>query len=48
MLDYIVGDGGNVPEIDYILWTGDIPPHDVWESTREGYLELMDDMVREY
>eukprot|EP00002_Diphylleia_rotans_P029336 TRINITY_DN596_c0_g2_i1.p1 TRINITY_DN596_c0_g2~~TRINITY_DN596_c0_g2_i1.p1 ORF type:complete len:589 (-),score=93.33 TRINITY_DN596_c0_g2_i1:141-1907(-) len=27
--------------ISSILWTGDIPPHDVWESNRESYRDLM-------
>jgi len=36
---------GQVPTIDYILWTGDIPPHDVWESSRTSYTDLMNDQV---
>ena len=31
----------NHPDIDYILWTGDIPPHDIWNQTRESQLELI-------
>jgi sphingomyelin phosphodiesterase len=32
--------------IDYVLWTGDIPPHDVWESSRSGYTALMEDQAQ--
>lgn len=31
----------NHPDIDYILWTGDIPPHDIWSQTRDSQLELI-------
>ncbi|KAK4887019.1 hypothetical protein RN001_003290 [Aquatica leii] len=27
------------PDIDYIIWTGDLPPHDVWQQTKNGSLE---------
>lgn len=26
-------------DIDYIIWTGDLPPHDVWNQTREENLK---------
>nr|XP_023022925.1 sphingomyelin phosphodiesterase-like [Leptinotarsa decemlineata] len=26
------------PDIDYILWTGDLPPHDIWNQTKEENL----------
>lgn len=29
------------PDIDYILWTGDLPPHDVWNQTREENLMVI-------
>nr|CAD7578691.1 unnamed protein product [Timema californicum] len=29
------------PDIDYILWTGDLPPHDVWNQTREENLMVL-------
>ncbi|XP_031847161.1 sphingomyelin phosphodiesterase isoform X1 [Nomia melanderi] len=32
-------------DIDYILWTGDIPPHDVWAQTREDNLKVLDETV---
>ncbi|RWS11022.1 sphingomyelin phosphodiesterase-like protein, partial [Dinothrombium tinctorium] len=28
-------------DIDYILWTGDIPPHDIWKQTRKGQLSII-------
>ncbi|XP_014209092.1 sphingomyelin phosphodiesterase-like [Copidosoma floridanum] len=32
-------------DIDYIMWTGDIPPHDSWNQTREGNLQNLKDTV---
>ena len=34
-------------DIDYIIWTGDIPPHDVWNQTREVNLQIMKDTVQQ-
>lgn len=34
-----------VQDIDYILWTGDLPPHDVWNQTREENLKILRDTV---
>lgn len=31
----------NHPDIDYILWTGDIPPHDIWNQTKQSQLDLI-------
>lgn len=31
----------NHKDIDYIIWTGDIPPHDIWSQSREGQLGLI-------
>ncbi|CAG2108614.1 unnamed protein product [Medioppia subpectinata] len=28
-------------DIDYVIWTGDIPPHDVWNQSRDGQLSLI-------
>ena len=28
-------------DIDYVIWTGDIPPHDVWNQTRDGQLAVI-------
>lgn len=25
-------------DVDYIYWTGDLPPHDIWNQTREENL----------
>jgi len=29
------------PTLDYIIWTGDLPPHDVWNQTREENLNII-------
>ncbi|KAG7154577.1 Sphingomyelin phosphodiesterase-like 2 [Homarus americanus] len=29
------------PDIDYIIWTGDLPPHDIWNQTRESNLNVV-------
>lgn len=34
-------------DIDYILWTGDLPPHDVWNQTREENLKILRDTVNQ-
>ncbi|RWS30121.1 Sphingomyelin phosphodiesterase-like protein [Leptotrombidium deliense] len=31
-------------DIDYVIWTGDIPPHDIWNQTREGQLSLINEV----
>lgn len=28
-------------DIDYVIWTGDIPPHDVWNKTKQGQIHLI-------
>ncbi|XP_073991231.1 sphingomyelin phosphodiesterase isoform X2 [Rhodnius prolixus] len=33
------------PDIDYIIWTGDLPPHDVWNQTREENLMILKETV---
>ncbi|XP_015127515.1 sphingomyelin phosphodiesterase [Diachasma alloeum] len=33
------------PDIDYIIWTGDLPPHDSWNQTREENLQNLRDTV---
>ena len=45
MYDYAANRAG-LPPIDYVLWTGDIPPHDVWESSRPSYTALMEDQAQ--
>lgn len=32
----------NHPDIDYIIFTGDIPAHDIWNQTRESQIQLID------
>lgn len=34
-------------DIDYILWTGDLPPHDVWNQTREENLMVLKETVNQ-
>ncbi|XP_037946445.1 sphingomyelin phosphodiesterase isoform X2 [Teleopsis dalmanni] len=34
-------------DIDYILWTGDLPPHDVWNQTKEENLEIIKETVKQ-
>lgn len=34
-----------IQDIDYILWTGDLPPHDVWNQTREENLKVLHETV---
>ncbi|KAF5308345.1 hypothetical protein FQR65_LT18218 [Abscondita terminalis] len=33
------------PDIDYIIWTGDLPPHDIWQQTKEGSLTYLVETV---
>ena len=28
-------------DIDYVIWTGDIPPHDVWNQTKNEQVNLL-------
>lgn len=28
-------------DIDYVIWTGDIPPHDIWDQTRDGQIRII-------
>ncbi|KPM07774.1 hypothetical protein QR98_0062760, partial [Sarcoptes scabiei] len=32
----------NHPDLEYVLWTGDIPPHDIWNQTRETQLHYIE------
>lgn len=32
-------------DIDYIIWTGDIPPHDIWRQTKQQTLENIRDTI---
>ncbi|KAG1683692.1 Sphingomyelin phosphodiesterase [Nymphon striatum] len=47
MLDFI----NQTLEFDYILWTGDLPPHDVWNQTKSTqifHLYKMTEMMLKY
>lgn len=35
------------PDIDYILWTGDLPPHDIWNQTKEENLKILKETVKQ-
>ncbi|XP_031627934.1 sphingomyelin phosphodiesterase isoform X2 [Contarinia nasturtii] len=34
-------------DIDYIIWTGDLVPHDVWNQTKEENLKIIKDTVKQ-
>jgi len=34
------------PDTDYILWTGDLIPHDVWSTTRHENIYIIDRLVK--
>ncbi|KAF7278427.1 hypothetical protein GWI33_008461 [Rhynchophorus ferrugineus] len=33
------------PDIDYVIWTGDLPPHDIWNQTKNSNLDVIRDTV---
>ncbi|CAL4147603.1 unnamed protein product, partial [Meganyctiphanes norvegica] len=33
------------PDITYIMWTGDVPPHDIWNQTRQSNLDILENTV---
>ncbi|KAJ8672963.1 hypothetical protein QAD02_004224 [Eretmocerus hayati] len=38
-------------DIDYIIWTGDLPPHDVWNQTREeniNNVRISNELMKKY
>ncbi|CAH1158391.1 unnamed protein product [Phyllotreta striolata] len=35
------------PDIDYIIWTGDLPPHDIWNQTKESNLNIIKECVEQ-
>lgn len=35
------------PDIDYIIWTGDLPPHDIWNQTKNGSLDILKECVKQ-
>ncbi|KAG4066539.1 hypothetical protein HA402_007175 [Bradysia odoriphaga] len=42
MFDHI---GDVHPDIDYIIWTGDLQPHNIWSETKEENLKLLRETV---
>lgn len=32
-------------DIDYIIWTGDLPAHDIWNQTKEENLSILKETV---
>ena len=34
-------------DIDYIIWTGDLPPHDIWNQTKESNLHVLRETVQQ-
>jgi len=34
-------------DINLIYWTGDLPPHDIWNQTRQGNLEVLEGTSRQ-
>ena len=37
----------NHPDIDWIYWTGDLPPHDIWMQTKEGNSDIVRGTARQ-
>lgn len=35
------------PDIDYIMWTGDLPPHDIWLQTKNDSLKVLVESVKQ-
>ncbi|XP_068906860.1 sphingomyelin phosphodiesterase-like [Tenebrio molitor] len=35
------------PDLDYIIWTGDLPPHDIWNQTKDSNLAIIQDTVEQ-
>ncbi|CAH1103351.1 unnamed protein product [Psylliodes chrysocephalus] len=35
------------PDIDYIIWTGDLPPHDIWNQTQQSNLDIIKESVEQ-
>lgn len=34
-------------DIDYIVWTGDLVPHDVWNQTKEENMKIIKETVKQ-
>ncbi|KAH1003584.1 hypothetical protein HUJ04_003485 [Dendroctonus ponderosae] len=35
------------PDIDYIMWTGDLPPHDIWNQTKDENIKILKETVKQ-
>lgn len=33
--------------MDFIIWTGDLPPHDIWNQTKESNLDIIQSAVEQ-
>ncbi|GIY49238.1 sphingomyelin phosphodiesterase [Caerostris darwini] len=40
-LDNMLAHINKTHKIDYVIWTGDIPPHDIWNYTRNEVINLL-------
>eukprot|EP00128_Syssomonas_multiformis_P013863 Colp12_sorted_trinity150504_noHs@9361 len=51
-VEYMLATIANMtPPVNYVFWTGDLPPHDVWLSTRQRNLQVLKettDMLKHY
>jgi sphingomyelin phosphodiesterase len=34
-------------DIDYIIWTGDLVPHDIWNQTKEENLKIIKENIKQ-
>ncbi|KAJ8923617.1 hypothetical protein NQ315_010196 [Exocentrus adspersus] len=35
------------PDIDYIIWTGDLPPHDIWKQSKQSNIDIIKESIRQ-
>ncbi|KAK9870012.1 hypothetical protein WA026_006107 [Henosepilachna vigintioctopunctata] len=35
------------PDIDFIFWTGDLPPHDIWKQTKQYNLDIIKETTQQ-
>lgn len=50
-LFYQLNQLNNTPQLDYVLWTGDILPHDFWQQTKATsikYIEESTNAIHKY
>lgn len=41
MLENMLAHINKTHKVDYVIWTGDIPPHDIWNNSREEAVYLL-------